>query len=138
VGLTLIDAGVLIGFLDAADTHHTAARQSLLDADARRDRVAIPASAFAEALVSPARRGESAIAAVQAFIAEAAIDVAPLDTEVAMIVARLRARHGPRLRLPDALVIATAQILAADVLVTTDHGWPPQATLEFPGQIVAI
>jgi hypothetical protein len=36
----------------------------------------------------------------------------------------LRARHGTRLRLPDALVLATALHLAADRAVTTDAGWP--------------
>jgi predicted nucleic acid-binding protein len=35
----------------------------------------------------------------------------------------LRARHA-RLRLPDALVIATAVERSADELITTDRRWP--------------
>jgi len=34
----------------------------------------------------------------------------------------LRARH-PKLRLPDALVVATGSTLKADVVLTADAGW---------------
>jgi predicted nucleic acid-binding protein len=40
------------------------------------------------------------------------------------MAAQLRAQHGPRLRLPDALVVATALELSADRLLTTDKRWP--------------
>ena len=46
-----------------------------------------------------------------------------LDTEIAIRAAVLRARHRP-LRLPDAVVIATATISEADRLITTDRMWP--------------
>jgi hypothetical protein len=36
----------------------------------------------------------------------------------------LRATHGNRLRLPDALVLATAGVLEADRVATTDARWP--------------
>jgi hypothetical protein len=40
------------------------------------------------------------------------------------MAAELRARHGNRLRLPDALVVATAIVLEADRVVTTEARWP--------------
>jgi len=45
----------------------------------------------------------------------------PVDREVAVATARLRALH-PALRLPDALVLATAEVDDADVL-TADRRW---------------
>jgi predicted nucleic acid-binding protein len=39
-------------------------------------------------------------------------------------VAALRAAHGTSLRLPDALVVATAIVRSADRILTTDAGWP--------------
>jgi predicted nucleic acid-binding protein len=64
--------------------------------------------------------------------------VADLGAEVAIIAAQIRARHGQRLKLPDALVIATAINSEADVLVTTDRGWPSRTKLGFAGIIVTI
>ena len=49
------------------------------------------------------------------------VDTVLLDEEVAVETATLRASLGARLRLPDAMVIATAIILDADRLVTTDR-----------------
>ena len=50
------------------------------------------------------------------------VDIEPLTDEIAREAARLRARHGP-LRLPDAVVIATANNLGAAVVLTTDRKW---------------
>ena len=44
--------------------------------------------------------------------------------QLAARAAQLRARHGARLRVPDALVLATAIPLGADRVLTTDAGWP--------------
>lgn len=48
--------------------------------------------------------------------------VEPLTVTIAEAASRLRAQHGS-LRLPDALVIATAETLSADALVTADKRW---------------
>ena len=135
MGLTVIDAGVMIGFLDATDAHHGAARRSLAAASEQVEVVALPASAFAECLVAPARRGEDAVQAVRSFVDRFPINVVPLDDEMAEAAARLRARLGGRLRLPDALVVATAQVLEADTLVTTDRRWPRRRSLRFSGRL---
>jgi predicted nucleic acid-binding protein len=51
-----------------------------------------------------------------------AVSIASADREMARRAATLRAHHA-RLRLPDALVIATAIELEADHLLTTDRRW---------------
>lgn len=138
MGVTVIDAGVLIAFLDSTDAHHAAARRALADASERGDVVTFPASAYAESLVGPARQGDAALALIRAFVQRLPIRVVPLDTAIAEAAARLRARHGQRMRLPDALVVATAIALDADLLVTTDRGWPRRTTLGLRGQIAYL
>ena len=135
MAITVIDAGVVIGLLDASDAHHEAARHALEQARDRHDKVIIPASALAESLVAPARRGDPAVSAAQAFVDRFPIEIIPIDEAIAMRAARLRAQHGSRLPLPDALVIATAQQVSADLLVTTDRGWPPRAELGLSGEL---
>ncbi|MBK6671434.1 MAG: PIN domain-containing protein [Actinobacteria bacterium] len=120
MGLTVIDAGVIIGFLDANDSHHLEAHAALDDARSRNDRLVLPASAFAEVLVGPSRRGPAAVAAVRGLVERVPIDVEPLDLEIAMLAAAVRARHRS-IKLPDALVIATASHIDADHLITTDR-----------------
>jgi predicted nucleic acid-binding protein len=61
---------------------------------------------------------------VDAFLADLAADVEPITRQVAARAAQLRAEHGTRLRLPDALVLAVALHLGADQVLTTDAGWP--------------
>ena len=137
MGLTVIDAGVLIGFLDESDAHHEASTRELESAR-RRGEIAIPASALAESMVAPARKGDPSLEAVREFIDRLPVYVAELNAELAIIAAQVRARHGQKLKLPDALVVATAINLEADVLVTSDRGWPSGATLGFEGVIVTI
>ena len=131
MGLIHLDAGVLIGFLDADDVHHDAARRTLVDALKAGDRLGMAASALAESLVGPARRGDAAVATVRSMIDQLPIGIVALDVAIATAAARLRARHRS-LRLPDALVIATAAEAAADLLVTTDRGWPSPQALGLP------
>ncbi len=137
MGVTVVDAGVIIGFLDANDAHHSTAHRALGDARSRNDRIVLPASAFAEILVGPARRGVDAVAAVRGLVDRVPLAVEPLDAEIAVVAAAIRARH-PSLKLPDALVIATASHIDADHLVTTDRGWPTRAKLRLRASISEI
>jgi predicted nucleic acid-binding protein len=118
VALIVLDASVVIALLDPADPLHSGMTAAL-----RRhagDDLKIPASAYSESLVGPARRGrmKEAKAAVGALLAE----VVFLSDHVAEEAADLRARH-PKLRLPDALVIATGNVLDADAILTGDAAW---------------
>lgn len=137
MGLTHLDAGVVIGFLDADDAHHEPARQALADAIRSGDRLAMATSAFAECLVGPSRRGPHAVAIVEDLFARLPIETVELDADTARLAAALRAEH-PSLRLPDALVIATAATSTADRLITTDRGWPPAPKLRLSAAITVL
>ena len=138
MGLTVIDAGILIGFFDDSDAHHLGAKRELANGRQRGDQIAVPASALTEVLVSPARDGESSITAIREFIDRFPLVVAELDTETAAVAARLRARHGQKLKLSDAVVIATAIQHGADVLITTNRDWPTKRKLGFAGNLIRL
>ena len=106
MALTALDTSVLIALLDPADAHHQTARASL-EAHADDD-LRIPAHTLAEALVHPARAGKEREA--RRLIASLEIAVDPIDEAVAVAAARLRAKHGSALRMPDALVLAYADV----------------------------
>ena len=123
MGLIHLDAGVVIGFLDADDAHHRSASRALAEFVKAGDHLAMSASAFAECLVGPSRRGPGAVDTVEQLFARLPVRVVELDAGIARLAAALRARH-TALRLPDALVIATATNDRAERLVTTDRKWP--------------
>ena len=137
MGLIVVDAGVLIGFLDSNDAHHEAADEVLHEAIERTDRLVLPASAYADILVGPARRGATAVTTAREMTERVPIEVLPLDAAIAEAAARLRAAH-KSLKLPDALVIATADVVEADQLVTTDRGWPAATALGTSAQITVL
>ena len=124
MGLTVLDAGVVIALLDASDVHHGAAVASVRDALKQGDVLMLPASAYAECLVAPSRRGPGAVAVVDELIDALPARVEPADRPIAARAASLRATHGTAMRLPDALVVATALVHGADRIITTDHAWP--------------
>ena len=119
-----MDAGIIIGVLDADDAHHRAAIRVLSTVLGEGDQIAVPASAYAEALVGPARRGPAGRRAVDEFLADLAAEVEPITRQAAARAAELRATHGRRLKLPDALIVAIAMHLRADRILTTDRRWP--------------
>ena len=119
MALIALDASVLIALLDSSDAHHHAARAAL--AAHADDDLRIPAHTLAEALVHPVRAGRDREA--RRLIAALEIAVDPIDESIAVAAARLRARHGSALRMPDALVIAYADIRKAARLLTVDARW---------------
>lgn len=86
------------------------------------EHLVLPASAYAEALVGPSRRGPTAVASFEQFISDFAIRLEPLTREIAGHAATLRSRH-ISLRLPDALVLATGDVLDADIVLTAGAAW---------------
>jgi predicted nucleic acid-binding protein len=124
VGLTVLDAGVVIAILDASDLHHAAAAEAVAGALERGDILVLPSSAYAECLVAPYRRRPEAVATVDSFVDALPARVEPASRAIASAAAELRARYAGALRLPDALVVATAIVVGADRLITTDARWP--------------
>jgi len=119
VALIVLDASVLIAVLDGDDAHHRAARAAL-EAHADDD-LRAPAHTLAEALVHPARAGRDR--EVRGLIAALEIVIDPIDEEIAVAAARLRAKHGSSLRMPDALVLAYANVRKAKKVLTADAQW---------------
>jgi predicted nucleic acid-binding protein len=119
-----VDAGILIAVLDAHDAHHDPAVQHLRAARARGDRLMVPVSAYAEAMVRPAAAGPDAQARLDRLLDDLVAEVEPATRSIGRRAAELRARHVARLRLPDALVLATALEVGADTILTTDARWP--------------
>lgn len=60
MGLTHLDAGVIIAFLDGSDVHHDAARSALSTALDNAERLSIAASALAECLITTDRKWPTA------------------------------------------------------------------------------
>jgi predicted nucleic acid-binding protein len=120
VALVVLDASVVIAFLDGDDALHERAIEAI--AGRRADELVIPASAYAETLMLPYRRGPDAVARVERFVQDFAIRIQPVERNIAREAARLRARH-PALRLPDALVLAAGDALGADPVLTGERGW---------------
>lgn len=109
----ILDASALIGLLDTADDHHERAIDDVEGADREGRQLLLPASAYSETLVAfaRARRVEEARRAIIAM----GITIVSLTDTIAERAAELRARH-TRLRLPDAIVLATAQEMGGSLL----------------------
>ena len=76
-----------------------------------------------EALVRPFRAGSSsAVGTVEAFLSSFPnLTIAPVSFDIAREAARIRAATA--LRTPDALILATAVVRSADVVVANDRAW---------------
>ena len=120
MALVVLDASVVIGFLDPGDALHPGCVAALTRH--QHDDLAIPASVYAEILVAPYRAGSRAVTAVDAFLADLGVTIEPITPAIARAAARLRSKRAG-LRLPDALVVATALELGADALLTGDASW---------------
>lgn len=120
MALVVLDASVVIAFLDSRDAHHPAAVAAL--AANRAAELVLPASVYAEILVGPWRQGPEAVARIERFVADLALRIEPLSAAIAGEAVRLRARHSA-LKLPDAFVLATGDILGAARVLTADRHW---------------
>lgn len=118
MALVVLDASVVIAFLDPDDVLHEAAVTALTEH--QHDELLLPLTAYAEILVAPYRQGADAVAEVEAFLADLAIRIEPMTPAIARAAAQLRSKSGS-LRLPDALVLATADELEADSVLTGDE-----------------
>ncbi len=117
----MLDAGVLIGFLDADDAHHADAVKVITKSLRAGTEFVVSTLTLAEALVLPTRLGVD-----QFRLARTAISAvtggryAPLDEQVALHLAAIRAADRS-LKVPDATVVATARAVGARRIVTTDR-----------------
>jgi predicted nucleic acid-binding protein len=105
----VLDANVVIAYLDDRDAHH-AYVVDLLESNAF-DEFACSVLTVAEALVHPTRSEvqDAAVASLQRI----GIRILPMGDHDALELARLRSQYG--VRMPDAVVLRTALTNAADV-----------------------
>jgi predicted nucleic acid-binding protein len=101
--LIVLDASVLIGYLDRADPHHADA-EVLLVAALDED-LAVNTLTLAEVLVGPARHGR--LAELRAALGDLDVRELALPPDAAARLAVLRVGTG--LRLPDCCVLLSAQ-----------------------------
>ncbi len=107
--MIVLDASVLVAYLDAEDAQHEAAE--ILLAREIDEEFAINPLTLAEVLVGPLRSGrlDAALTALR----DLEVEERPFPTDTAVRLARLRV--DTRLRMPDCCVLLTAQDAAARV-----------------------
>jgi predicted nucleic acid-binding protein len=111
----VLDANVVIAFLDDRDAHHRFA-VDLLESNSF-DEFACPVLTLAEALVHPTAAGvqDAALAAVTRI----GVKILPPSATDAAAIARVRSTYG--IRMPDAVVLHAAIGYSASVM-TLDEG----------------
>ncbi len=124
-----LDADVVIAFLDPSDAQHQQAVDLLRGRLAGGVDVLIAATVYAEVIVRPLQHGTDGT--VDEFLAAIGAHVVDADRALARRAAQLRARHGA-LRLPDALSLATALAVDANLL-TLDRALQRIADREHQG-----
>jgi len=105
----VLDASVLIGFLDSEDNHHAAAEQLLTQAI--DDDLAVNSLTLAEVLVAPVR--DDRLELVMAALRDLEVQELPFPADAALRLAQLRATTG--LKMPDCCVLLAAEDAAAGV-----------------------
>lgn len=108
-----LDAGVVIGYLNPDDEHHVRVREWV--AVHMRDEYAASVITLAEALVRPSALGHASTAR-RAF---ELLGVTPIEAAVGDEFGIASVRAATRLRLPDAIVVYTAERIGGG-LATTD------------------
>lgn len=107
--MIVLDASVLIAYLDSEDDHHVAAETLL--ASAVDDDLGANSLTLAEVLVVPARNGR--LEPVQRALRDLEVHELPFPPDTAVRLAQLRAGTG--LRMPDCCVLLAAEHAVATV-----------------------
>jgi len=116
MGIVLLDSCVIAAFTNPQDAMHSAVGPVVRAAIHRYRRVVVSSISFAELRVG-VLMGHRDEEVQDAFFAQFVSSIVPITTDVAKRAAELRASFN--LKLPDALILATAE-LSADHAVTTD------------------
>lgn len=119
----LIDSSVVLSYLAGGEAGSARAVE-LFDAFVAtgRNRAALSTVTVGEILVRPFQRGPAAVATVEGFLRHFGdLELVPVSYDVVREAARLRASTD--LGMPDALIVASALVIDADLLVTNDRSW---------------
>jgi predicted nucleic acid-binding protein len=131
MGVALLDSSAVIGYLDETDALHPSAVAEIESALRAGGTLAISAVTWSETLHG-ALLGHLPEGELRELIADFTIDVLAIDAEVAEQAALLqsayrrtgRHRVRPKLRTPDALILATSLVRAdIDRIICGDERW---------------
>ncbi|MDX6671131.1 MAG: hypothetical protein QOI91_1494 [Solirubrobacteraceae bacterium] len=129
MGLAILDSSTVVGYLDADDLLHDDAVAKVETALRTGTTPAISAISWAE-LLHGAALGHREEAAVRDFVTDFGVAIVAVDAAVAERAAALQLAYGKRprggrLRTPDALILASAD-LDPDVerVICGDDQWP--------------
>lgn len=113
--MIVLDASVLVAYLDGEDRHHATAETLL--AQAIEDDFAANTLTLTEVLVVPARNGR--LGAVRAVLRDLDVEELPFPVDSAVRLAQLRAATG--LKMPDCCVLLAAEEVGARVACFDDR-----------------
>jgi predicted nucleic acid-binding protein len=122
--IVAVDTSAILAYLDGTErTSEAAAIVFDTFVAAGRNPAMVSAVSVTETLVRPLRSGStSAVGTVEAFLGSFPnLTIEPVTYEIAREAARIRAVTA--LRAPDALILATAAICGAGVVVANDDRW---------------
>ncbi|MEV0589577.1 PIN domain-containing protein [Nonomuraea sp. NPDC050310] len=115
----LLDTNVIVSLLNPADARHDDALTAVRAWERRAALFSVSAVTWSELRVGAIRSGHAAVSALREFRDRALDRIIPLDEEIAESAAQLRAGD-LGLRLPDALILATAHVIGAHRLLSAD------------------
>jgi predicted nucleic acid-binding protein len=119
VGFQVVDTSVLVAYMDASDPHHATAHRAMARVREEGDAV-ISTVTYSEILVGAFRKRSAAM--VEEVLTKFPLKTWPVTDAIAVEAARIRARHNT-LKLPDALIMATATVIDATACLTADARW---------------
>jgi predicted nucleic acid-binding protein len=134
----LVATSVTLAYL-AGTEHSSPAAEQLFDGliGTGRNAGRLSTVTVAEILVRPFRAGASPVARVEAFLRHfGEIRLIDVDYEVAREAARIRALTN--LRMPDALIVASAVVSGGDIIVTNDEAWTAAVAAVAPQLSVCV
>lgn len=119
MGVTLLDSAPIVAFLDMSNVFHTPATEAITGAAAAGTLIA-SAVTYAEMLTG-AELGHHDKSVVLVFFQRVFHSIIPVDRAVAERASELRGGL-PALKMPDALILATADLHATEA-ITCDQQW---------------
>lgn len=131
MGVALLDSSAIVAYLYADDTLHDDAVEAIESVVRGGGSLAISAISWAE-LLNGANLGHRELDVLRGFVSELGISILAVDAGVAEHGAELqrayartgRTRDRPRLRTPDALILATAVAHPdIDIVISGDGKW---------------
>lgn len=106
----ILDSSALLAILNSSDVHHDVMAEHLRG---RTDQFSISTITLVETLIYAFRHSPRAGQKYKASIDHAIKEIFPVDAEVALEAARVRAKSG--MKTPDAIISATATLAGAEL-----------------------